>query len=293
MPWLKLSITTDEKNADSVADFLELYGATAVSFSAASDEKLFEQFGQEQQVLWQSTEVSGLLPHDVDMDILLVCLRDKVGAEAIQQRSVSTVDDKDWIEDYQRSVAIQWYGSELCICPSWLTPPKTKIPPIVLDPGLAFGTGSHCTTKLCLEWLSTLSLTGKTVIDYGCGSGILALAALRLGAEHVYAIDIDPQAITATLANAEKNSCAESISVGLPGQFNLPEVPVLVANLLLNPLVEMAEPLAALVRQDGVIGLSGLLAHQSKDCLASYQPWFNMQSTIVEQEWAFVSGSKR
>ena len=293
MTWLKLSIVTDEKYAHDVGDFLELFGASAISFSAATDEKLFENFGQSEHSLWQLTEVSGLLPQDVDMDILLVCLRDRVGSDAIKKRTIVPLNDADWVEDYKRSVPVHWFGPELCICPSWITPPKAKLSPIVLDPGLAFGTGTHSTTRLCIEWLVSLDLSGKVVVDYGCGSGILALAACRLGADRVFAVDIDPQAITATKDNAQRNDVAHLITAGLPDEVLLPKVPVLVANLLLNPILELSKTLSEIVEPGGRIGLSGLLAHQVEDCLASFDQWFKLDTPVIEQEWALISGTKK
>ena len=226
MAWLKLSITTHADKAEQLSEFLELFGAQAVSFAGISDEKIFGQPNETtEQVLWQSTEVSGLLPDDVDMDILLVCLRERIGIDAIQQRSISLIKDKDWEQDYKNSVSLQWIGESICICPSWLKPPESTVAPIILDPGLAFGTGTHATTRLCLQWLESIDLTGKTVIDFGCGSGILALAAARLGAEKVFAVDIDPQAIIATRVNAEKNKLADKIIAGLPNENLHPTKP--------------------------------------------------------------------
>ncbi len=294
MAWLKLSITTNAKRAEELAEFLELFGAQAVSFVGVSDEKIFSQPNEaNEQVLWESTEVSGLLPDDVDMDILLVCMRERIGTDAIQNRSISLIEDKDWEQDYKNSVSLQWIGESICICPSWLQPPESAVAPIILDPGLAFGTGTHATTRLCLQWLESIDLNGKTVIDFGCGSGILALACVRLGAEKVYAIDIDPQAIIATNANAEKNNLADKIIATLPSETPIPASAVLVANVLLNPLKELCEELASLVEANGLIGLSGLLGTQTDECLASYEQWFNMNTPIVEQEWAFIDGVRK
>lgn len=294
MAWLKLSVTTAAAKAEELSEFLELFGAQAVSFEGISDEKIFAHPDEaNEQVLWQSTEVSGLLPDDVDMDILLVCMRERIGVEAIKNRSITLIQDKDWEQDYKNSVALQWIGESICICPSWLPAPESTIAPIILDPGLAFGTGTHATTRLCLQWLESIELNGKTVIDFGCGSGILALAAARLGADKVYAIDIDPQAIDATQANAEKNNLSEKIIATLPNQLTIPPSPVLVANVLLNPLKELSEELSLLVNVGGQIGLSGLLATQTDECLASYNQWFNMSTPNIEQEWAFINGVRK
>lgn len=293
MPWLKLTIETNAHHAEQLTDLLERYGASSVSLSACNDEKIFDQSLEPSHVLWQQTQVDALLPHDADMDILMVCIVDRIGAGNIHRHAITRLDDQDWVEDYQKSVSLQWYGERLCICPSWLEPPETDISPIILDPGLAFGTGTHATTRLCLNWLTSIDLLDKTVIDYGCGSGILALAAARLGARQVFAVDIDPQAITACNQNAASNQLKDKIMTGLPDEMDIPEADILVANVLLNPLLGLAPSLATQLKAGGKLGLSGLLANQIEECLATYGQWFTMQAPELENEWALLKGNRK
>ncbi len=293
MPWLQLTIETDAEHAEDLAEFLQLFGANAVSFSAANDEKIFDNVTDQTRSLWQSTSVSGLLPHDVDLDILLVCLRDRIGADFIFDRKIELIEDQDWVGDYQKSQPLLWYREKLCICPSWTEPPDTTVAPLILDPGLAFGTGTHATTRLCVEWLVDHDIQDKTVIDYGCGSGILALAAARLGAGAVYAVDIDQQAVTAAEDNIQRNDLTQQISVGLCGELQLPQCDIVVANVLLNPLLELVEKFSTLIPSNGQLVLSGLLATQIEECLAAYTQWFTMGEPVLQQEWALLQGTRK
>ena len=179
----------------------------------------------------------------------------------------------------------------LHIIPSWLSPPTDDDKPsIIIDPGLAFGTGTHVTTALCLEWLAQNNIEGKSIIDYGCGSGILALAAARLGADKVFAVDTDPQAIAAAQFNIRRNHFEKVISVSSPDQLSLIEVDILIANILMGPLLELASIFSVLVRPDGQLVLSGILATQVEECLATYSRWFKMSDPKFRDEWAVLHG---
>ncbi len=290
MDWLQLTIKTDAEHAESLTEFLELFGANAVSFSATNDEKIFDNVSDQNHSLWQQTSVSGLLPIDVDMDILLVCLRDRIGTEFLFDREIELITDQDWVENYQKSQPLLWYKDRLCICPSWSEPPESDIDPIILDPGLAFGTGTHSTTALCMEWLAENDIKGKSVIDYGCGSGILSLAAARLGAVPVHAVDIDPQAILACEENLDRNHLKKQVVAGLVKDVDLPVCDVLLANVLLNPLLELSEHFSCLLKPGGHLILSGLLANQIEECLEAYVAWFNMKPAVIKQEWALLEG---
>ena len=293
MSWLKLTVETEQARAEDVSDFLEQFGASAVSFSAASDDKIFAEPGEETGELWQRTEVSSLLPADIDMDILLVCLKERIGTEGLFERRIEAIQDQDWVEVYRNSQQAMVFADRICICPSWLEPPASELEPIILDPGLAFGTGTHATTSLCLEWLACADVAGKAVLDFGCGSGILALAAARLKAEKIYAVDIDPLAVTATEQNAVNNQLNEQLLIGLPDELDIPEVDIVLANVLLNPLLNLSAQLAAYVRRGGNIVLSGILATQADECLAAYSEWFNMQTPVFNNEWAMIHGVRR
>ena len=195
MSWLQLTLESDPESAEQLSKLLEQFGAVSVSLTAMIDEKIFGQAIEKDPVLWQQTRVIALLHEDTDLDTLLVCLRNRVGEGKIGKHEISMLQDRDWVNEFKSDHGVKIFADRLCICPSWCELPGDDIPHIILDPGLAFGTGTHETTAGCLGWLAENNIKDKTVIDFGCGSGILALAAVKLGAEKVYAVDIDPQAL--------------------------------------------------------------------------------------------------
>ena len=289
MAWLQLILESDPEHAEQMAELLEQFGAVSVSLSPVSDEAIFGQ-DETDPVLWQHTRVIATLYEETDLDVLLVCLRDRIGAEHIRKHEITSLEDKDWVNEFKQGQRPLVFSDRLCITPSWCTPPETRAGPIILDPGLAFGTGSHTTTSLCLEWLVENEVTNKVIIDYGCGSGILALAAARLGARRVHAVDIDPQALLAARENAKKNNLDRQIIISFASEADLPKADMLLANILMDPLIDLASRFAGLVQDGGRIALSGLLAVQAEECLAVYQSWFNMAAPVYRQEWAFLQG---
>ncbi len=186
------------------------------------------------------------------------------------------------------------FGQRLWICPSWKTPPEADAVNLMLDPGLAFGTGTHPTTALCLEWLDGCDVTGKTVVDYGCGSGILGIAALLLGAKEVVAVDNDPQALIATLDNAKRNNIDSSkISVYLPDDApNDYQADIMLANILAGPLGELSPILSKMTHSNGLLALSGIISSQSAGLLEIYQQWFDMDKPVLQDEWVRLTGKK-
>lgn len=294
MAWLQLTLETGKDHADELADLLKVYGAHSVSLSAQSDETLFSEPGANQEPLWQRTRLSAILDEDIDLDTLLVCLTHRAGNSAIVNTHINKIGERDWVQSCQEAQGPKVYANRLCVCPSWSSPPANIPHILTLDPGLAFGTGSHATTSLCLEWLASQDLRGQRLLDYGCGSGILALSALLLGADQVYAVDIDTQALTATRQNAEKNGLESRLQILHPDKLGTEEVEVnvLVANILLNPLIELAASFADLVSPGGQLLLSGLLAQQTGECLGVYRDWFNMQAPVFRDEWAMLEGRR-
>lgn len=292
MAWLQLSLESNRVDAEKLSELLEQFGAISISLSAISDELLFDQEPETEQ-LWEGTRVTALLHEDTDLDTLLVTLNKRAGNNHILRHQIELLPDKDWVSDFQNSHGIRLFSDKLCICPGWCSPPENISNVLMLDPGLAFGTGTHDTTSMCLEWLVENDVKGKTIIDYGCGSGILALAALKLGASRAYAIDIDPQALEATRANAVKNQLIDHITISLPGEFDLKPSDILLANVLLNPLKDLAPLFAGLLHTKGKIVLSGILSVQAEECLVTYQPWFNMKSPVYQREWAMLEGVRR
>jgi len=292
MPWLQLTLESDLESAEQLSELLEQFGAVSVSLTAMSDEKIFGQAIEKDPVLWQQTRVIALLHEDTDLDTLLVCLRNRVDEGKIGKHEISMLEDRDWVNEFKSGHGVKIFADRLCVCPSWCELPQADIPHIILDPGLAFGTGTHETTAACLEWLAENDVKDKTVIDFGCGSGILALAAVKLGAKKVYAVDIDPQALQATEENAKRNEIRERLHIAHPDDIQLPVADVLVANVLLNPLQELANHFSELVRSSGDLVLSGLLSTQVQECLEAYQSWFNMDEPIFKQEWSLLHGTR-
>lgn len=293
MSWLQLTLQTDKISADLLSELLNQFGAISVSLSAACNQSLYDEETMNDTGLWDTTRITAQLHPDTDLDILLICLRNRVGAEKIINHSFETIQDRDWVSEYKKETGPVVFGERLCICPSWCKPPDGIQHYINLDPGLAFGTGLHVTTSLCLNWLASNNLESKHIIDYGCGSGILALAALELGAGFAYAIDIDPQAIMASQENARRNKTRGKIKITYPDEIDLPAADILVANILSGPLVELAPKFEHLVKPGGTILLSGILAVQTEECLSAYSTWFNMAVPLFQNEWAMLTGIRR
>ena len=293
MPWLQLKLESDPESAEQLSELLDQFGAVSVSMTAMSNEKIFGQAIEKNPVLWQQTRIIALLHEDTDLDTLLVCLRNRVGEGKIGKHEISMLEDRDWVNEFKSAHGVKIFAERLCVCPSWCELPRDDIPHIVLDPGLAFGTGTHETTAACLEWLAENNIKDKTVIDFGCGSGILALAAVKLGAGKVYAVDIDPQAIQASEANAKRNGITDRLVIAHTDDIQLPVVDILLANVLLNPLQELASLFSQLVLPAGDLVLSGLLSTQAEECLEAYQSWFNMDEPVFKQEWSLLHGTRR
>jgi len=293
MSWLQLTLESDHESAEQLSELLEQFGAVSISLSAMSDEKIFGQAIEKDPLLWQQTRVIALLHEDTDLDTLLVCLHNRAGEGKIGKHEISMLDDRDWVNEFKSAHGVKIFAESLCVCPSWCELPRNDLPHIILDPGLAFGTGNHETTAACLEWLAENNIRGKTVIDFGCGSGILALAAVKLGAEKAYAVDIDPQALKASQENAKRNGITDRLVIAHPEDIQLPVVDILVANVLLNPLQELASLFSELVHPSGDLVLSGLLSTQAEECLEVYQSWFNMDEPVFKQEWSLLHGTRR
>lgn len=186
------------------------------------------------------------------------------------------------------------FGKRLWICPSWQTPPDPKAVNLMLDPGLAFGTGTHQTTALCLQWLDGADLTGKTVLDYGCGSGVLGVAALLLGAKSVLAVDNDPQALAATRDNAGRNGCADRLRVRLPDlRVAIEPVDVVLANILAGPLIQLAPLLSASLKPGAYLVLAGLLEEQAKAVMAAYEPVVTFLPSVSHEGWWRLVGQRQ
>ncbi len=291
MPWLKLRLRADKERAQACADTLERLGALAVSLEDAGDEPQFD-IGQSEPEAWNDTWVSGLFPIDTSAQTLLDQLAQDC-ALTDPPYDVELVPDQDWERVWMDRFKPLRFGQRLWVCPSWLTPPDPGAVTIILDPGLAFGTGTHATTALCLEWLARQSLAGQTLADYGCGSGILAIAALKLGARRAYGVDCDPQALAVSRENAARNAVAERLELLTPETL-APGlcVDVVQANILAGPLMALAGVLTRLVRPGGRLVLSGLLAEQVDEVSVHYGEDFRFTREIREG-WAMLCGTRR
>ncbi len=288
MPWLQLQINSSDEAAAEIETALLEAGSVAVTLQDNADQPLFEpELGQ--TPLWQKTRVTGLFEADTDMNSVI--------AEYPQLTSgkIEILEDKDWEREWMENYQPMSFGKRLWICPSWRTPPDANAVNLMLDPGLAFGTGTHPTTALCLEWLDQQNLDGAIVVDYGCGSGILSIAALLLGASKVIAVDNDPQALLATRDNAERNHIApERLEVLLPNQVVVGiQADVLIANILADPLCELSPILLSLLRPAGQLALSGILDNQQQMVTECYQPAIDFSRPAQRDEWMRLQGSKQ
>ncbi len=288
----KLIVDTDLVAAAALSELLEKFDALSVTLSAISDQAILDEPGAPSVDFWCTTRLTALLHEGTDLDVMLVSLGRQVGADKIGRHIITRLQDRDEVGADQSVHCSQVFAKRLRVCPIGCAPPDETLPCVVLDPGLAFGTGCHATTAACLEWLARHELDGKTVIDYGCGSGILALAAAVLGARSVCAVDIDAQALQAARCNAEKNSLGARVTV-VNADATLPMADLVVANILLSPLQALAETFAGLLTPGGDLVLSGVLAPQAEACLTTYRRWFEMDAPIFEEIWCLLHGTRR
>lgn len=285
MAWIQLIFTSSPQQAESLSDALSECGAAAVTFQDNADQPIYEPAIGETP-LWSATSVIALFDAETDTEALFTALRSQIGE--LPDHRIEAVEDKDWEREWMENFKPICFGEKLWIVPSWHEPPQPDAVNILLDPGLAFGTGTHPTTALCLQWLDKADLTGKTVIDYGCGSGILAIAAALLGADKVIGVDTDPQALEATQANAQRNGVI--IETYLPQQCPTVKCDLLLANILAGPLMELMPRFVELTRPDTQLVLSGILDVQADTVSQHYQAEFEMDSAVVLEEWVRLSG---
>lgn len=292
MPWLQLILESDSAQADTLSDYLGRLGASAVTLQDGADQPLYEPPPGETP-LWSTTRVVGLYAAETDTEALIKQLTALLETESLPPWRISPLEDKDWEREWMDNFHPMRFGQRLWICPSWTPPPDPEAINILLDPGLAFGTGTHSTTALCLEWLDKYGAEHDEVIDYGCGSGILAVAAAKLGAKHVWAVDNDPQALIATRDNAAKNAVTGIIDAVTPESLPRTNTPLLIANILAQPLINLSDTITKYVIPGGHIVLSGILVQQAQQVSDCYQAWFDMEPWIVKNEWTQLVGKKR
>ncbi|MBP5985673.1 MAG: 50S ribosomal protein L11 methyltransferase [Azonexus sp.] len=295
MSWQSVSFLTDAAHAEPMCDALLEAGALSASIEDADagtpDEQ--PQFGEPGSVAtpgWTHSRVVVLLEPDAAIDAVLGEAASAIGLSDIPAYTVGTVEEQNWVQLTQSQFDPIRVSDRLWIVPSWHETPDPAAINLILDPGMAFGTGSHPTTRLCLEWLERNVSEGCALLDYGCGSGILAIAAARLGAGHVAGVDIDPQAVEAARANAERNGVTALFADSaepVAGEYD-----VVVANILSNPLRVLAPAICAHVRPGGRLALSGILREQIDEIIAIYAQWIPLQVADTREDWVCLAGLK-
>lgn len=291
MSWLQISVTSDENTAPQIADFFSDTGALSVTYLDAEDVPIYEPALNETKI-WGKTVIVALYELDHQPELIRTALFAKFPQSPLFNWQTEVLEDQDWERAWMEYYQPMKFADKLWVCPTGQENHEQGTVCLTLDPGLAFGTGTHPTTALCLEWLAGHDLTDKIVIDYGCGSGILAVAAVLLGAKHSHAIDIDPQAITATLANAQKNQVTEKISCYLPEQFTPLAADVVLANILAKPLIELAPAIIELLKPHGQLVLSGILNDQADTVRAAYATKIAMNPVVSQEDWCRLDGVK-
>lgn len=293
MPWQQVTVRIDGDRARAAEELLGELGAVSVTLRDAGDEPVF-QLDRDSTPLWRDIIATGLFSDQTDTGPVARRLRTELQLTAPDAVTVDALEDQDWERAWMEDFHPVRFGRRLWVCPSWSEPPDPSAVNLMLDPGLAFGSGTHPTTAMCLEWLEAQSLDGQYVIDYGCGSGILAIAALKLGASRALGVDNDPQAVTATGNNRDANGIgAERLTVALPGEHDTTPADVVIANILSGPLQALMPTLAALVRPGGRLVLSGVLSEQTTPLLERYAVHFDMEPPRRQDEWICVAGRRR
>ena len=291
MPWLQLIIPTNDTDADQLSDALMEQGAVSVTLQDMQDQPMLEPaIGT--TPMWSQTRAVGLFDASEDLKQVVKNVEQQL-QKKIPDWKAEQLEDKDWVRAWMDDFKPMQFGKKLWVVPSTFEPPHPEAANILLDPGLAFGTGTHPTTSMCLEWLDANPPTKKDIIDFGCGSGILAIAAILLGAKHAEAIDIDPQALIATCDNAKNNNVANKIKTWLPNEFSTKQTPLLLANILASPLIELAPYFAELTASQGQIVLSGILAEQAENVLAAYKTYFEIQIWKQQGDWVCLAGIRK
>jgi ribosomal protein L11 methyltransferase len=291
MTWLQLSIEVPADQAEIASEAFSGAGALSVTVLDAGDEPLLEPAPGETP-LWTCNRIVALFGSETDVAQVESHLRDVLPGESIHCHR-EPLEDRDWSNTWRDSFSAMQFGRRLWVCPVGELPPDPGATVVQMDPGLAFGTGTHPTTGFCLEWLDAHAPVGKRVLDYGCGSGILAIAARKLGADKVYAVDIDPQALQATRNNAARNGVKDGIEVLQPGELATVRFDLVMANILANPLIELSGQLAARVCSGGQLIMTGILREQGAAVMSAYQEWFDFRAPVAREEWVFLEGVKQ
>lgn len=282
--WQQISLTVARERAGLVEAVLESAGATSLTWAEIETVPAVFEPAPGQTPLWEKMELRALFAADTAVDTVRLAVQEALGTPLLDWQE-TWLEDRPWEREWLVHFKPHCFGNGLWVVPSNAAPPDPAGINLQLDPGLAFGTGTHPTTALCLEWLARNPPQGDTVIDYGCGSGVLGIAALKLGAEQVYAVDNDPQAVLATQENAAQNGVGEQMSAGLPDQRRLPPADLVLANILAGVLIDLAPLIIAHIRPGGRLVLSGLLEEQQQAVLAAYAKDCVLDTMEVRDGW--------
>ena len=289
MGWLQISIEVDGDRVDEVSEAFNTMDAFSVTVQDAGDESLLEPAPGETP-LWSNTRVIALFDGAQDAAGLRQRLQSMLDTP-LSGFLAESLEDRDWSNTWRDTFGAMQFGERLWVCPVGESPPDADAIVVHMDPGMAFGTGTHATTAMCLHWLGVHPPVNQSVIDYGCGSGILAIAAHRLGAAEVAAVDIDPQALQATRENARRNDC--NLEVLYPDAAGGRSADLVIANILANPLIQLAPDMAARVHPGGRLILTGILAEQAEAVTAVYVEWFDFSAPVYREEWVLLEGVRQ
>jgi ribosomal protein L11 methyltransferase len=289
MGWLQIAVEVAGDQAERVSEAFTALGAVSVTILDAGDEPLLEPAPGETP-LWSSTRVIALFDAAQDNAEIKQQLQAELDGP-VPDLLVEPLADRDWSNTWRDTFAAMQFGKRLWVCPVGESPPDPGAIVVHLDPGMAFGTGTHATTAFCLQWLDAHPPTNKSVIDYGCGSGILAIAAHKLGAASVIAVDIDPQALQATRENAHRNDCDPGVLH--PDELADHSADLVLANILANPLIELAQDLSRRVHTGGQLVMTGILAEQAGEVMAAYAEWFVFADPVYRDEWVLLEGTRK
>ncbi len=289
--WIQLVFITDPISAEPLSEALEEAGSAAVTMLDAADQALFDT-GQEETSLWDQTRLIALFPDEIDPDLILAQIKQKL--TNLPPHEILPLQNEDWERTWMSRFKPMKFGKNLWVCPTWETPPEPGAINLTLDPGMAFGTGTHETTSLCLGWLADHQslIKEKQIIDYGCGSGILAIAAAKLGAKFIWAVDIEQQALDSTAENARSNNVLQAFDISGQNESKEIKADLIIANILANPLITLASLFARYSAPEGHIILSGILKEQVPLVLEAYQPFFTFTDPVYENEWSLLEGRR-
>ncbi len=292
MPFLQMTLATTRDQAEKLSNALEDLGALAITLQDAQDQPIYAP-GLGETPLWDHIKLTSLFDEYADVPNIMTDLQKQFGHELFNHHSVELIVDQAWEHTWKNDFKPQCYLNKLWIYPSWDIPKERPPNSLILDPGMAFGTGKHPTTQLCLTWLTQNISQQNLVIDYGCGSGILGIAAIKLGANKVFAVDNDPQALTSTRENSELNEISsEQLRTFLPEELPPVHADVLIANILALPLIELSPHFSQLLKPGGKIVLSGILANQVDAIKTAYSTWATFDPPELQQDWACLSGRR-